>query len=102
MVHLAPAHRAGEFFGVYGLVGKASQVVGQLLYGAIVFLTFDALGIGAYQLAVLSLIVTMLIGAWLIAPIEDHREEAPHEHPSYTPLPRLEADRAPLEDVPPA
>ena len=99
MVHLAPAHRVGEFFGIYGLVGKASQVVGQLLYGAIVFLTFDSLGIGAYQLAVLSLIVTMLIGAWLIAPIQEHREEAPHEHPHYTPVPRLEADR-PLEDAP--
>jgi hypothetical protein len=50
---------------------------------------------------VLSLIVTMLIGAWLIAPIEEHREDAPpHEHPSYTPLPRLEADRAPLDDAP--
>ena len=74
-------------------------MVGQLLYGAIVFLTFDSLGIGAYQLAVLSLIVTMLIGAWLIAPIQEHREQATHEHPHYTPVPRLEADR-PLEDAP--
>ena len=102
MTHLAPAHQAGEFFGIYGLVGKASQVIGQLLYGAIVFLFFDSLGVGAYQLAVLSLIVTMVIGAWLIAPIDEHREDAPHVHPAYTPLPRIEADRVPLEEHTPS
>ena len=33
----SPPERLGEFFGLYGLVGKATQVIGQLLYGAIVF-----------------------------------------------------------------
>ena len=37
MVRLSPPERIGEFFGIYGLVGKGSQVVGQLLYGAILF-----------------------------------------------------------------
>ncbi len=71
MVRLSPPNRVGEFFGVYGLVGKASQVIGQVLYGAIVFLLLDALGIGAYQVAILSLIVTMLIGLWLVWPVSD-------------------------------
>jgi len=71
MVRLSPPDRVGEFFGVYGLVGKASQVIGQVLYGAIVFLLLDALGIGAYQVAILSLIVTMLIGLWLVWPVSD-------------------------------
>ena len=34
MVRLSPPDRIGEFFGLYGLVGKGSQVIGQLLYGA--------------------------------------------------------------------
>jgi UMF1 family MFS transporter len=71
MVRLSPPGRVGEFFGVYGLVGKASQVIGQILYGAIVFLLLDALGVGAYQLAILSLIVTMLVGLWLVWPVSD-------------------------------
>ncbi|MGP1673616.1 MAG: MFS transporter [Candidatus Limnocylindrales bacterium] len=71
MVRLSPPARLGEFFGIYGLVGKASQVIGSLLYGLIVFLLFDTLGNGAYQLAVLSLFVTMLIGAWLVWPVRD-------------------------------
>ena len=65
MVRLSPPDRIGEFFGIYGLVGKGSQVVGQLLYGLIIFLFIDSFGNGAYQLAVLSLLGTMLIGLWL-------------------------------------
>ena len=71
LVRLAPPERLGEFFGLYGLVGKGSQVIGQLAYGAVIFLLFDTLGTGAYQVAVLSLLVTMLIGAWLIQPVSD-------------------------------
>ena len=71
MVRLAPPERLGELFGLYGLVGKGSQVIGQLLYGVTIFLLLDALGVGAYQIAVISLLVTMLIGYWLIRPVSD-------------------------------
>jgi len=71
LVRLAPPERLGEFFGLYGLVGKGSQVIGQLAYGGIILLLFDSLGVGAYQVAVVSLLVTMLIGAWLIRPVGD-------------------------------
>ena len=71
MLRLAPPAQLGEFFGLYGLVGKGSQVIGQLLYGLILLLLFDSLGTGAYQVAVLSLLVTMLVGLWLIRPVSD-------------------------------
>jgi UMF1 family MFS transporter len=71
MVRLSPPDRIGESFGIYGLVGKGSQVIGQALYGVIIFLLLDALGNGAYQVAVLSLLVTMLIGLWLVWPVRD-------------------------------
>ncbi|MEO8438400.1 MAG: MFS transporter [Chloroflexota bacterium] len=71
MVRLSPPDRIGEFFGIYGLVGKGSQVVGQLLYGLIIFVLIDSFGNGAYQVAVLSLLLTMLIGLWLIWPVRD-------------------------------
>ena len=71
MVRLSPPDRIGEFFGIYGLVGKGSQVVGQTLYGIILFLLLDSMGKGAYQVAVLSLLVTMIIGLWLIRPVRD-------------------------------
>ena len=100
MVRLSPPERLGEFFGLYGLVGKGSQVVGQLAYGAVIFVFFDSLGTGAYQVAVLSLLVTMVIGAWLILPVSDRWSgsgEMPHEH-GHPPLPeRLAPGSAPIE-----
>jgi MFS transporter, UMF1 family len=71
MMRLSPPEKLGEFFGLYGLVGKGSQVVGQLLFGFILLVFQPTMGVGAYQLAVLSLLLTMLIGAWLVRPVSD-------------------------------
>jgi MFS transporter, UMF1 family len=101
MVRLSPPERLGEFFGLYGLVGKGSQVVGQLLYGLIIFLLLEAAGNFAYQVAVLSLLVTMLIGLWLIWPVRDdwagsgEGDIAFHGHP--TPPERLAPAGGPME-----
>ena len=71
MVRLSPPDRIGEFFGLYGLVGKGAQVIGTLLYGLTLYLFLDTVGIRAYQIAVLSLLVTMVIGVWLVWPVRD-------------------------------
>lgn len=103
MVRLTPPERIGEFFGLYGLVGKGSQVVGQLLYGAIILVFLNGLGDVAYQIAVLSLLVTMLIGLWLIWPVRDDWSGSgelpgggPHADP-VTPPERLAPASAPAE-----
>jgi UMF1 family MFS transporter len=96
MARLSPPERVGEFFGLYGLVGKGSQVIGQLLYGVTLLLFFDALGVGAYQLAVLTPLVTMLIGAWLLRPVSDRWEGAGEAEPQAPPE-RLAPMTAPLE-----
>lgn len=98
MLRLSPPARLGEFFGLYGLVGKGSQVIGQLLYGLILLWTFDALGNGAYQVAVLSLLVTMLIGAWLIRPVSDEWSGSGEVDDRASPPPdRLAPSTSPLE-----
>jgi len=98
MLRLSPPARLGEFFGLYGLVGKGSQVIGQLLYGLILLWTFDALGNGAYQVAVLSLLVTMLIGLWLIRPVSDEWSGSGELDDAASPPPdRLAPSMAPLE-----
>ena len=93
MIRLSPPEKLGEFFGLYGLVGKGSQVIGQLVYAAIVFLLVDSLGNVAYQLAVLTLILTMLIGYWLIRPVRDDWHGSGEV---VAPPERLSPDRAPL------
>jgi MFS transporter, UMF1 family len=100
MLRLSPPPKLGEFFGLYGLVGKGSQVIGQLVFGAIVFLFLDTLGVGAYQLAVLSLLVTMLVGAWLIRPVSDRwagSGDYPRDPQAHLPPDRLAPASAPIE-----
>lgn len=96
MVRLSPPERIGEFFGLYGLVGKGSQVIGQLLYGFTLLLFFDVLGVGAYQLAVLTLLGTMLFGAWLLRPVRDNWDGS-GEIDVRVPPERMAPGSAPIE-----
>lgn len=74
MYRLSPADRLGEFYGLYGLVGKGSQVVGNLFWGFTLFLTFDTLGKGAYQVGILTLLFAMLVGLFLLRPVPEKLE----------------------------
>jgi MFS transporter, UMF1 family len=96
MVRLSPPARLGEFFGLYGLVGKGSQVIGQLLYGVTLLLFFDTLGVGAYQVAVVTLLGTMLLGAWILRPVDD-RWSGSGEVDVHAPPERLAPMTAPME-----
>jgi UMF1 family MFS transporter len=97
MVRLSPPERLGEFFGLYGLVGKGSQIIGQLLYGLTILLLLDTLGNAAYQVAVLSLLVTMLIGLWLVWPVRDDWAGSGELHVAVAPPERLAPAAAPIE-----
>ncbi|HEY4753826.1 MAG TPA: MFS transporter [Candidatus Limnocylindrales bacterium] len=74
MYRLSPPERLGEFYGLYGLVGKGSQVIGNLFWGVVLFVTFDTLGKGAYQLGIFTLLIAMLIGLFLLYPVPEKRE----------------------------
>ena len=79
LLRLAPPERVGEMFGLYGLVGKFSAVVGPILYGAIVSSLLDTLDRGAYQVAIASLFVLLLIGIAILHGVpegEPDNEEA--------------------------
>jgi UMF1 family MFS transporter len=66
MLRLSPPDKVGEFFGLYGLVGKFSAVTGPLLYGALVSLLLPTLGTVAYQVAIFSLLGLMVVGYVLL------------------------------------
>jgi UMF1 family MFS transporter len=97
MVRLSPPERLGEFFGLYGLVGKGSQVIGQMLYGVTIFLLLDRFAVGAYQIAVLSLLVTMVIGYRLIQPVSDTWSGSGEAVAATPPPERLAPATAPIE-----
>jgi UMF1 family MFS transporter len=66
LLRLAPPHQVGEMFGLFGLAGKFSAVIGPVAFGVIVFLLVDSLGTVAYQVAILSLLILMVIGYWIV------------------------------------
>jgi UMF1 family MFS transporter len=86
MLRLSPPEKVGQFFGLYGLAGKFSAVTGPVLYGVIVSTLLTAgWGSAAYQAGILSFLVLMLIGIWLLRGVPDRPTEgdevvAPPEH----------------------
>ena len=74
MYRLSPPKQLGEFYGLYGFVGKGSQVLGGLLYGATIFLLHEPLGNLAYTVGLLTLLATMLVGWYLLKGVPEQRK----------------------------
>jgi MFS transporter, UMF1 family len=75
LLRLTPPERVGEMFGLYGLVGKFSAVVGPLAYGIIVASLLGPLGTGAYQVAIASLLVLLLVGIVILRGVPEGSAE---------------------------
>lgn len=75
LLRLAPPERVGEMFGLYGLVGKFSAVVGPIAYGIIVATLLETLGRVAYQVAIASLFVLLLVGIWILRGVPEGEAE---------------------------
>ncbi|HEX2222361.1 MAG TPA: MFS transporter, partial [Candidatus Limnocylindria bacterium] len=73
LLRLAPADRVGAMLGLYGLVGKFSAVVGPFLYGTIVEALLPGMGRVAYQWAIASLLVLMLVGIVIVRRVPEGR-----------------------------
>lgn len=74
LLRLAPPGQIGEMFGLYGLAGKASAVIGPLAYGAIIGFLQPSIGRDAYRIAILSLLVLMVIGFLIVRRVPEGRE----------------------------
>jgi UMF1 family MFS transporter len=57
---LVPAHKAGEFFGFFNLMGKFAAVVGPVLTGVVALFT------GSSRLAIASLVLLFALGGGLL------------------------------------
>ncbi|HVM24865.1 MAG TPA: MFS transporter [Candidatus Limnocylindrales bacterium] len=87
LLRMAPAARIGEMLGLYGLVGKLSAVIGPFVYGQIVAaLLPDPI---AYTVAILSLLVLLAIGFWLILGVPDPGTSVAEEDTAIVPPPAI-------------
>ncbi|MGC9316102.1 MAG: MFS transporter, partial [bacterium] len=69
LVELAPPDAVGRFFGLYSLSGKAAAIVGPLIWGFVI-LVLEPFGENlAYRGAVISLIVLIASGYFVLLPL---------------------------------
>jgi MFS-type transporter involved in bile tolerance (Atg22 family) len=66
-------------FGLFGLAGKFSAVIGPIAFGAIVFVLLEPVGKAAYQIAILSLLILMVIGYWIVRGVPEPPAAAAEE-----------------------
>ncbi|MBA2266356.1 MAG: MFS transporter [Chloroflexi bacterium] len=76
LLRLAPDDRVGEMFGLYGLVGKFSAVIGPIIYGIIVATLLGSLDRDAYRIAIASLFVLLLVGVLILRGVPEGHPEA--------------------------
>jgi UMF1 family MFS transporter len=76
MLRLAPAHRIGEFYGLYGMVSRFSAVSGPLVWSAVTYVTVTRGGAPPLQgqaLAILCLLAMTVIGFAIVRPVSDEK-----------------------------
>jgi UMF1 family MFS transporter len=87
LLRLTRPEEVGEMLGLYGMAGKLSAVVGPLLFGWIVLVMDpERNGPFAYQVAILSLLVLMLIGFWIVRSVPEGRPPAEDVLPLAEPI----------------
>jgi UMF1 family MFS transporter len=85
LLRLARPDQVGEMLGLYGLAGKFSAVIGPIAYGSIVGLLLAPMGKVAYQIAILSLLVLMVIGFLIVRKVPDVKPR-PEQEERYRPI----------------
>lgn len=76
MLRLTPPARIGEFYGLYGMVGRFSAITGPILWAAVTFVTIQQLGIQprvGQGIGVLVLLLLVVISYVILRPVSDHR-----------------------------
>ena len=74
MLRLTPPDRVGEFYGLYGMVGRFSAVSGPLLWSLTVYLVSERAGYSAVfgeACAIVTLWCMVLVSAIILRPVTD-------------------------------
>lgn len=74
MLRLAPPDRIGEFYGLYGMVGRFSAITGPLIWAGVAWLCIGQLGMSPAKgqgVGVIVLLGLILISRWILGPVTD-------------------------------
>lgn len=67
MLRLTPPEKIGEFYGLYGMIGRFAAITGPLIWALVV----DVLGLGR-PVAVLTLLAGIIIAYFILRPVTDN------------------------------
>jgi UMF1 family MFS transporter len=79
MLRLSPPGRIGEFYGLYGMVGRFSAITGPLLWAGIVYIVVEHAGqtpLMGQALAICSLLIMTTVGYVILRPVSDQVDVA--------------------------
>lgn len=74
MLRLTPPDRVGEFYGLYGMVGRFSAVTGPLLWGLTTYLIVERGGfpsVTGQAAAIVTLLIMVLVSWTILQPVTD-------------------------------
>ena len=72
MLKLTPPERIGEFYGLYGMVGRFSAVSGPILWGLVMYVSINGLGLNVLtgqSIAILTLLGMIVTSVVILRPI---------------------------------
>lgn len=74
MLRLAPPERLGEFYGLYGMVGRFSAIAGPFIWASVAHMATAVFGLPAAKAQGLNILVLLAfigIARWILAPVSD-------------------------------
>jgi UMF1 family MFS transporter len=74
MLVLTPPARVGEFYGLYGMVGRFSAISGPVIWAIVTSITIQKLGLEprvGQGIGVLALLVLMIVSYIILQPVSD-------------------------------
>ena len=74
MLRLTPPPRVGEFYGLYGMVGRFSAVTGPLLWGLTTYITVERGGmkeVKGQAFAICTLLAMVMVAFWILRRVSD-------------------------------
>jgi MFS transporter, UMF1 family len=78
MLRLTPPDRVGEFYGLYGMVGRFSAVSGPLLWTATTYLAVERGGLApltGQAMAIATLLLMIVVSYRILSPVTDERRD---------------------------
>jgi UMF1 family MFS transporter len=74
MLRLTPPDRVGEFYGLYGMVGRFSAISGPLIWGATTYIVVERLGhseLTGQAIAITTLMAMVAVSIWILRSVSD-------------------------------